>query len=120
MNLKKIILSRRNNIFIYNIIYNKMNIDWALLFTFIVIIVIILIAYLGANLRLFPSIALALLFGLITLNLSYPPNNLVDQEANPSLWVYGIFEIVAVFILLIYILKTAMFDGSNCEKVARE
>lgn len=87
-----------------------MNIEWALFLTFIVVIIVLFIAYFGANLRLFASLALALLFGLITLNLFYPPNQLADQEANPSLWAYGVYQITAFFILLIYVLWTGLYS----------
>lgn len=87
-----------------------MNIEWALILTFVVVIIVIFVAYFCANLRLFASLALALLFGLITLNLFYPLNQLADQEANPSLWAYGVYQITAFFILLIYVLWTGLYS----------
>ena len=91
-----------------------MDIEWSLVFTFIVVLVVFVIAYSGAKLNLFASIALALLLGLIALNLAFPPSELANQEANVTLWVYGVFEIFAIFFSLLYILITALYSRQKC------
>jgi len=91
----------------------------ALVLTIIFFIIFVIIAYYGAQITFWSSIILAIFLCLILLNIFYPPSNLTTDDADFTLILYAIFEILGLFLLGIYIIFATFSDSrqSFCENL---
>lgn len=82
----------------------------ALILTFVFFIVFALITYYGAQVSAWSSVIFAIFVALILLNIFYPPSQLTSDQADVSLVVYALVEIIGVIILAIYITQRTLSD----------
>lgn len=82
----------------------------ALLLAIIFFIVFMLLAYYGARITTWSSIIFGLFIAFILLNIFYPPGQVAIDDADVTLFVYAIFEIISIFLLAIYIAQKSLSD----------
>ena len=85
----------------------------ALVLTIIIFILFLIICYYGARIRIWSSIAFATFVALILLNLFYPIGQVTVDQADYTLILYAIFEIIGILILAIYITHRSLGDIRN-------
>jgi len=82
----------------------------ALLLTAIFFVIFALITYYGACVKLWSSVAFSLFVSLILLNIFYPPGQVATDDADFTLFLYALFELVSIFILSVYIAQKTLSD----------
>jgi hypothetical protein len=82
----------------------------ALVLSIILFIVFGLIAYFGARVTVWSSIAFASFIALILLNFFYPPGQAATDTATPSLVIYAMIEIIGILLLAVYITQKSLQD----------
>jgi len=86
---------------------------WAIIITLIVVVVVGILSYYQAHITWYSSLILALLLGLVVLNICYPPTKAARECADWTLVVYGVFQCLAVISILIYLLCVTLTDRRN-------
>ena len=71
------------------------------------------ITYYGAQVTLWSSIIFATFVGLILLNLFYPISEATTDDADWTLGVYAVLEIVGIILLAIYIAHGTLSTSRN-------
>lgn len=82
----------------------------ALVLTIIFFTLFTLITYYGARVTLWSSIIFGVFVALILLNLFYPISQITTDDADFTLILYAIFEIIGVALLAIYITQRTLSD----------
>lgn len=88
----------------------------ALIITILVMILFFLMAKFGLKTNTLSSLVLAMLVGLIVLNLLFPITELADQISDTSLWIYAIVQIVALAVIFVYVLSASLIYADYSEK----
>lgn len=88
----------------------------ALVLSIISFFVFLLLIYYGALVTMWSSFILALFGALILLNLFYPPSQVANDDADYTLVIYALLEIIGVIFLGIYILEKCLVDVRKLEK----
>lgn len=83
---------------------------WAIILVLIVVVIVGILAYYQASVTWYSSLILALLLGLVVLNICYPATQAVRECADWTLVVYGVFQCFAVIAILIYLLCVTLTD----------
>jgi uncharacterized membrane protein YagU involved in acid resistance len=73
-----------------------------------------IIAFYGAQVTIWSSIIFGLFVGLILLNIFYPPGQVATDQADFTLVLYAVFEILGVILLAIYITQKTLSDTWTC------
>lgn len=84
--------------------------ETALVLSIIIFILFGLIAYFGARITVWSSIAFASFIALILLNVFYPPSQATVDTASPSLVIYALMEIIGIILLAVYITQKTLQD----------
>ncbi len=87
-----------------------MNVQGALVIVILIFILFLFISYYGAKLTICSSIVFTTFISLILLIAIYPPNKIVDQQADFSLILYGVFIILALIIVALYVFYYTLTD----------
>ena len=82
----------------------------ALLLSFCLLIFFALVAYYGAQVTLWSSVILAIFLSIILLNFFYPITKLSKDQSDNSLICYGLFIIIGLIILAVYITQKTLID----------
>jgi uncharacterized membrane protein YagU involved in acid resistance len=82
----------------------------ALVLSIIFFVLFGLIAYYGTRVTVWSSIIFALFVSLILLNLFYPPSQATSDDADYTLVLYALFEIVGIFLLAVYVTQKTLSD----------
>lgn len=81
-----------------------------LVLSIVFFILFMLLAYYGAKVKVWSSIIFGLFVSFILLNVFYPPGQAAMDDADITLFVYAIFEIISILLLGIYIAQKALSD----------
>lgn len=84
----------------------------ALILVIIFFTFFLLLTYYGAKVTLWSSIVFSLLLSLILLNIFYPLSQMTTDDADFSLVVYALIQILSVIILAIYVTQKTLSDTS--------
>ena len=87
-----------------------MDVQSALVLIIFIFILFWFIAYYGIKLSLCSSIVLTTFISLILLIAIYPPSKIVDQEADFALVLYGVFIILALILIALYVFYYTLTD----------
>ena len=87
-----------------------MNRQYALSLTIILFILFLLITYYGAKITFWSSLNLSIFMSLVILLIFYPINQLANDVSDFTLYIYGIFIVLSVITLTIYILRATLYD----------
>ncbi len=79
-------------------------------FLFVFFIVFTVITYYGARVTLWSSIIFGLFVALILLNLFYPVSQATTDDADFTLVIYALFEIIGIALLAVYITQRTLSD----------
>lgn len=82
----------------------------ALILSIIFFLLFGLISYFGARVTLWSSIIFGLFVSLILLNMFYPLSQLTTDNADFSLVLYALFEIIGIALLAVYITQRTLSD----------
>lgn len=82
----------------------------ALVLSIIFFIVFTIITYYGARVTLWSSIIFGLFVSLILLNLFYPISQITTDDADFTLVLYALFEIIGIALLAVYITQRTLSD----------
>ncbi len=82
----------------------------AILLTLIIFIIMFMMIYFGAYVRLWSSIILCILISIILLNIFYPLSQVTMDEPDFSLLLYAIIQIGGILLLIIYITQKTITD----------
>lgn len=82
----------------------------ALVLAIVFFVIFGFLAYYGAKITLWASIVFGLFISLILLNVFYPPGQATSDDADFTLVLYALFEIIGVVILAVYILEGTLND----------
>jgi hypothetical protein len=82
----------------------------ALVLTIIFFFMFYVLLYYGVRITMGASIVLATFISLILLNIFYSPKQVIDDESDFTLVIYGIFEIIGIIIIIIYVLYKTLTD----------
>lgn len=82
----------------------------AILLSFIILIIFILLAYYGAKITAWSSINFGLFASLIILNLFYPLTNLAQDSYDWLFYLYIAMEVFGFAILAVYIMLSTLAD----------
>jgi len=85
----------------------------ALVLIIIFYIFFVIITYFGACVTVWSSIVFATFVCLILLNVFYPPGQAASDDADYTLVLYGIIEILGILLLGIYITQKTLSDIRN-------
>ena len=86
---------------------------WAIVLTIIVVVIVGILAYYQAHITWYSSLILALLLGLIVLNICYPATQAARESADWTLIVYSVFQCLAIIAILIYLLCVTLLDNQD-------
>ncbi len=89
----------------------------ALAITLLVLVIFFIVALVGLCISWWSSLAISLLISLIVLWLLYPPGYVLDTTANWLLAIYGLFQLIALIYLIIYIILMAITDRKRTIRV---
>lgn len=87
---------------------------WAIVITLIMVVLVGILAYYQAHITWYSSLILAVLLGLIVLNICYPATKAARECADWTLVVYGVFQCLAIIAILIYLLCVTLLDRRSC------
>lgn len=85
----------------------------ALVLTIIFFIFFIIVSYFGAHITVWSSIIFSTFVCLILLNIFYPPGQAASDDADYTLVLYAIIEILGILLLGIYISYKTLTDVRN-------
>ena len=86
----------------------------ALILTIIIFIILLLLTYYGAKIKLLSSIVFSIFISIIILNLFYPPIKIAEDICDFTLYLYALFQLVAIIFLFFYIAYTSLNDVRLC------
>jgi hypothetical protein len=78
--------------------------------TYVALIVYILLAYYGLCIRAWSAVALGVLLWLVLINVVYSIKNVITTKPQASLFIYIFSQVVAIFIIFLYVLTHASSD----------
>ena len=87
---------------------------WAIVLTIILVVIVAILSYYKAHITWYSSLILALLLGLIVLNICYPATKAARECADWTLVIYGVFQCLAVIAILVYLLCICLLDSRDC------
>lgn len=82
----------------------------ALVLTIIFFFMFYVLLYYGVRITMCASIVLATFISLILLNIFYSPKQVIDDESDFTLVIYGIVEIIGIITIIIYVLYKTLTD----------
>ncbi len=92
-----------------------MNRQEALVLIIIIFIFFVLLTYYGAQIKLYSSIVFSVFVSLILLNLFYPVSQAAQDNADFTLVLYILIQIIGVLILAVYIGQKTLTDTRNLD-----
>lgn len=85
----------------------------ALVLSIIFFIMFAVLAYYGAQVTAWSSIAFAIFVSLILLFMFYPVSQLTTDDPDFTLYVYAVMVILGVILLAIYVVQRTLSDQRN-------
>ena len=82
----------------------------ALVLTIIFFIFFLIVTYFGARITIWSSIIFATFVSLILLNIFYPPGQAASDNADYTLVLYGVIEILGLLLIGVYVTEKTLMD----------
>ena len=82
----------------------------ALTLTIIFFIIFLMLSYYGALLTLFSSLVFSTFVSLILLNLFYPPNQVANDDADFTLIIYAVLQLLGILFIAFYVAYQTLVD----------
>ena len=82
----------------------------ALTLMIIFFIIFFMLAYYGAMITVFSSLVFSTFVSLILLNLFYPPSQVANDEADFTLVIYGILQLLGILFIAFYVAYNTLSD----------
>jgi len=96
-----------------------MNRASALVLSIIFLIIFTLITYYGARVKIWSSFIFSIFVSLILLNLLYPVEKVTTDNADFTLIIYALYQIIGIIILGFYITEKSLGDVRNNELLVK-
>ena len=82
----------------------------ALTLIIIFFIVFFMLSYYGAMLTVFSSLVFSTFVSLILLNLFYPPNQVANDDADFTLIIYAVLQLLGILFIAFYVAYNTLID----------
>jgi hypothetical protein len=86
----------------------------ALVLTIIFFVFFLVLTYFGAQITFWSSIVFSTFVCLILLNIFYPPGQAASDDADYTLVLYGVIEVLGLLLLGIYVTERTLTDTREC------
>ena len=82
----------------------------ALTLVIIFFIIFFMLSYYGALLTVFSSLVFSTFVALILLNLFYPPNQVANDDADFTLIIYAVLQLLGILFIAFYVAYQTLMD----------
>ncbi len=82
----------------------------ALTLMIIFFIVFFMLSYYGAMLTVFSSLVFSTFVSLILLNIFYPPNQVANDDADFTLVIYAVLQLLGILFIAFYVAYNTLID----------